>query len=645
MTVDDLLPRLPGQRTSSVISLASPLPPSEKIDPLLGRSHRQRELFDYLASLAHPVELRFLTGKLGFAPAVVKGLLEKGLALSERIDQSRDIFSSVELPAYEHPQPSPAQEKIISTIRGTFGQHRVYLLHGVTGSGKTLVYLELLRPVLEQGRQAIVLVPEIALTPQTTARFRGVFGDRVAVLHSGLSDGERYDIWNDIRRGRYQVVVGPRSAVFAPFPDLGIVVLDEEHESTYKQTDFTPRYHARDVAIQRMRKAGGPVVLGSATPSLESWFEARMGEKILLELPERVAGRALPEVRISDLRRGWNAGDRSGVTPLLVREIGHALTAGGQVLILLNRRGFNNFMLCTECGEIVGCGNCRISLTLHKRINRLLCHYCGHQETVPTACPSCGSASISLEGAGTERVESLLREAFPERVIDRMDMDTTGGKWSHHEILERLRTGATDILVGTQMIAKGLDFPNVLLVGVVSADTAMNLPDFRATERTFQLLAQVAGRTGRGERSGEVLIQTFNPAHPAIRAVMGHDYAGFARLELEVRREASYPPFVRLLNVILSGTDEPTVDRFAAETAELVRALIRKKNLAGKLSLLGPAPCALEKLRGRFRRHLIFKCPDPALLGSVGTFLAGRIKPPSKGACRVTLDRDPVSLM
>jgi len=645
VAVSDCLPRVPADRTDSLVSAAAPLPAADELERLLSRSPRQRQCLEYLSGLAHPVESAFLCRQMGFSPEVLKGLAGKGLACITQVRRLRDPFQSLELPPYEHPTPSAAQTEVIATLSRDLGTHRVSLLHGVTGSGKTLVYLELLRPVLEAGRQAVVLVPEIALTPQTTARFRAVFGDRVAVLHSGLSDGERYDIWREIRAGRYRVAVGPRSAVFAPFDNLGIIILDEEHESTYKQTDLTPRYHARDVAIRRMKAAGGPVVLGSATPSLESWAAAESGDILHLSLPERVAGRSLPEVRLNDLRHGWTGSDKNGVTPALLKEIGFALEARGQVLLLLNRRGFSNFILCPDCGAIVQCPNCRISLTVHKRLGRLLCHYCGHQQPAPEVCPSCGSAGLERIGAGTEQVESALREAFPERVVDRMDLDTTGGKWSHHEILERLRGGATDILVGTQMIAKGLDFPNVLLVGVVNADTAMNLPDFRSTERTFQLLAQVAGRTGRGERGGEVLIQTFNPAHPAVRAAVHHDYAGFARRELAVRLEAGYPPYVHLLNVIFSGEQEPVVERFAADSAELVAALIQRKHLADRLSLLGPASCPLERLRGRWRQHLIIKSRDPELVGSVGQFLARRLKPPAAGACRVTLDRDPASLM
>ncbi|MEA2064238.1 MAG: primosomal protein N', partial [Gemmatimonadota bacterium] len=612
----------------------------------LERSPRQAECLELLRSLSHPVEQSLLAGRMGFSHQVVNGLVAKGLAVRRQKPVSRDPLSSIELPPYKVPRPSKAQAGVIEEIVSSLDQQKIFLLHGVTGSGKTLVYLDALKPVLEAGRQAIVLVPEIALTPQTTGRFRAVFGDRVAVLHSALSDGERYDIWRQIRTGdRYRIAVGARSAVFAPFDNLGMIIIDEEHEHTYKQSDTAARYHARQVALKRMSQAGGPVVLGSATPSLESFHKARTGTYSLLELPDRAAGRPLPEVRIHDLRRQWVRSGRSLLSGALKKEIGFALEAGGQVLLLLNRRGYSGLLICAECGHVVTCPHCMISLTVHRRISSMLCHYCGHRRQIPACCPVCAADALEPLGSGTEQVESSLREIFPERVIDRMDMDTTGGKWSHHEILERLRTGATDILVGTQMIAKGLDFPDVLLVGVVNADTGMNLPDFRATERTFQLLAQVAGRTGRGERGGEVFIQTFSTGHPAITAAVGHDYEGFAGRELKVRKSASYPPYSLLVNVIFTGENEQVVRAWALEAASFVRGLIKARDLSGRLYALGPAPCAIEKLRGRFRWHLILKSQSHAVLGRVGAYLQQKLKPPGRGACRLVLDRDPLSLM
>ena len=642
--ISDHLPLIPRARSRTMLE-AGALPDAAELECLLRKTPRQRECLDYLRGVAGPVEVSLLS-RLNFSPAVVGALAKKGLVNKYEVYDPRDPFRNVQFPDYTAPRPSEVQAGVIRRVMESGGRHRVFLLHGVTGSGKTLVYMELLRPLLEQGKQAIVLVPEIALTPQTTGRFRAVFGPRVAVLHSGLSEGERYDIWRQIHEGRYAVAVGARSAVFAPFDNLGIIIVDEEHENSYKQDSPAPPYNAREVAIRRMQLAGGPVLLGSATPSLESYQRARDGGYTLLELPERVLGRSMPAVQVYDLRKGWKDGKKpSLIGERLLGEIGFALEAGGQVLLLLNRRGYNNFLLCEECGQVPGCDFCRISFTLHRRLNRLLCHYCGTQKPIPSACPACGAQRLSPTGMGTEQVETILREHFPGRKVDRMDLDTTGGKWSHHEILERLRAGETDILVGTQMIAKGLDFPNVLLVGVVNADTAMNLPDFRATERTFGLLAQVAGRTGRGERGGEVIIQTFNPAHPAVKSAVGHDYAAFAGNELSIRGEAGYPPFVSLLNVIFSGRDETALSSFADRTAQGLEKFIARESLGGLLEAVGPSPCPLEKLRGRYRYHLILKSADEPALQTAGAYLARSVKPPRQGDCRMTLDRDPASLM
>ncbi len=640
--VTDHLPILPRERSRTMVKAAENVDPAEA-EKLLARSPRQRECMDYLQGMNAPVELSLLT-RLGFSSALVGSLAGKGLVDKYEVLDPRDPFRSVDFPHYELPEASSAQLTVIDNLLRASDSHGVHLLHGVTGSGKTLVYMELLRPLLKQGKQAIVLVPEIALTPQTTGRFRAVFGEQVAVLHSGLSEGERYDIWKQIRAGRYQVAVGPRSAVFAPFDNLGLIVIDEEHEHTYKQ-DTTPRYHAREVAVERMRRAGGTVLLGSATPSLESFQRARTGTYTLHELPERVKGLPLPQVSISDLRHGYTKDGSHLVGEKLLAEIGFATEAGGQVILLLNRRGFHSFVLCEDCGEVVGCPHCRISLTVHRRLNRLICHYCDHQMRIPSTCPACGSQQVAPQGMGTEQVESLLKQHFDKLTIDRMDMDTTGGKWSHHEILERLRSGKTDVLVGTQMLAKGLDFPNVLLVGVINADTAMNLPDFRATERTFGLLAQVAGRTGRGEKGGEVVIQTYNPTHPAVRCAVNHDYNSFALKELALRKEAGYPPFMSLLNIIFSGGDETTVRDFSDRTAAQVMGYITAKKLEAKIELLGPAPCPLEKLRGRYRYHLILKCGEAELIRKLGVWIGANTRTPSKGNCRLALDRDPMSLM
>jgi len=496
------------------------------------------------------------------------------------------------------------------------------------------------------------MVPEISLTPQTVSRFRAHFGDDVAVLHSALSDGERYDAWRQLRRGEKRIAVGARSAIFAPVPRLGVVVVDEEHDGSYKQSEG-PRYLARDVAVVRATRAGALCVLGSATPSLESWQNANSGKFRLLSLPERVGGGTLPPVEVVDLRKIWKSrseGKRpeprepaGGIlSPRLVQGIQDRLERSEQVMLLLNRRGYSSFVQCQECGEVWRCLQCSVSLTFHRVTGRLLCHYCRHEEPSPTRCLRCGSEDLSFRGLGTEQVERVVAEAFPGARIARMDVDTTSRKWSHHEILGRFGRGEIDILLGTQMISKGLDFPNVTLVGVVNADVGIHLPDFRASERTFQLLSQVAGRTGRGKLKGEVVVQTSLPDHYAVRAAPSHDYIAFATRELEERGHPEYPPHVRLANVVVSSPSPEEAAREAERGARWVQAhaLVRKN----EVQLLGPAPSPIEKLHGRWRWHFLLRSPSPGPLGEVLSQFQLGFRP--KGSdVRMVLDRDPVALL
>ncbi|MDQ3309846.1 MAG: primosomal protein N', partial [Gemmatimonadota bacterium] len=520
-----------------------------------------------------------------------------------------------------------------------------FLLRGVTGSGKTLVYIELLREVVErQGRTAIVLVPEIALTPQTVGRFRAVFGDQVAVLHSALSDGERLDEWRSLRSGDKRIVVGARSAVFAPLADLGAIVVDEEHESSYKQGE-APRYHAREVAVVRAHMEGAVCVLGSATPSLESWSAASAGKYTLLELPERVGGRPLPPIRVVDLRAERGASPVAVLSAELVDAIGARLQREEQTILLLNRRGYATFVQCRDCGGVWHCPHCNVSLTYHRRRSRLVCHYCFHEEAAPERCNACGGSDLGFRGIGTEQVERLVGEQFPSARIARMDVDTTSGKWGHHRILQRVERGEVDILLGTQMIAKGLDFPNVTLVGVVNADVGINLPDFRATERTFQLLTQVAGRAGRGVKGGEVFIQTALPGHYAVTCATGHDFLGFAVRELEARAEPSYPPFSRLVNVVVSGLDEIATQEAADRAVRWLDGLLRERRI-DQVTVLGPAPCPVDRIRQRWRWHFLLRSRRSALLGEVARFFATRFElPRGKHDLRLAVDRDPVALL
>jgi primosomal protein N' (replication factor Y) len=504
-----------------------------------------------------------------------------------------------------------------------------------------------------------VLVPEIALTPQTVDRFRAVFGDEIAVLHSALSDGERYDEWLALREGRKRIAVGARSAIFAPLANLGAIVVDEEHESSYKQGE-TPRYHAREVAIVRARREGAVVVLGSATPSLESWVNAASGKYTLLTLPERVGAARLPTIDVVDrreprdaaaARKAMFAAERSAedwlrlvVSEELESALADRIAKQEQSILLLNRRGYAAFVQCAECGDVATCPNCSISLTYHRTTERLVCHYCQHAEPLHTRCERCGGIVLRQRGLGTQQVERLLADRFPAARIARMDVDTTSGKWAHAEILDRVAEGEVDILLGTQMIAKGLDFPNVTLVGVIDADVGINLPDFRASERCFQLLSQVAGRAGRGPKGGHVLIQTKVPDHHAVVCAVAHDYATFVRQELQAREAPPYPPNVRIANIVFSGITEDATAQLALSAAEWIHALLRKRPTPG-ITVIGPAPCPVERIKNRWRWHLLVKAEHPAALTRLGRYFLERFPVPKNFGLRVTLDRDPVALL
>jgi primosomal protein N' (replication factor Y) len=496
--------------------------------------------------------------------------------------------------------------------------------------------VEAVAEVVKRGGRAIVLVPEIGLAAPTVARFRSRFGDRVAVLHSGLSRGERASAWNRVRSGDASIVIGARSALFAPVGRADLVVVDEEHETAYKQ-DETPRYLARDVAVYRAALEGGVVVLGSATPSLESRARVDEGKYRRLRLPDRIAGRPMPVVEIVDLaREGALVGP--GLSDVLVEALGDTLAAGDQALLFLNRRGFASFVQCTDCGWVGACPNCRISLTYHRGAPRLQCHYCDHREPVPDLCPSCAGRRLDTRGLGTQQVESAVAARFPAARIERMDLDTTGPKWSHARLYRAMQAREIDVLVGTQMIAKGFDLPGVALVGVVSADTALHFPDFRSSERTFQLLVQVAGRAGRGDAPGRVLFQTWLPEHFVLTAAAAHDYEAFYRRERKDREALGYPPGRRLANVVVSGPDPEPVEEAIGRVAEHARG-------REGLTVVGPAPAPLERLRGRWRHHLLLKAPGPQPLDRVLRELARREEELVGGANRLEIDRDPLGLL
>ena len=523
-------------------------------------------------------------------------------------------------------------ERLVPAIAS--GDFAPFLVHGVTGSGKTEVYLAAIEDVVARGREAIVLVPEISLTPQTIRRFRRRFA-RVAVLHSHMSDAERHRHWQSIASGEVEVVVGARSAVFAPARRLGLMVIDEEHESSFKQ-ETTPRYSARDVAVKRAHMERIPVILGSATPSLESWHNAERGRYTRLAMPSRVGDRPMPKVEIIDMRNEKKV--VGGLSESLRQAMGQALGDGGQVILLLNRRGFHTFVLCPRCGHVVKCHACDVAATYHKSRHVLICHTCDAERPCPPACPGCGAPALHYGGIGTERLEREIHTAFPDVVARRMDSDTMRSPGSHEQVLSAFKEGKVRILLGTQMIAKGLDFPNVTLVGVVNADTALHLPDFRAAERTFQLVAQVAGRTGRGDRLGRVLVQTYSPDHPAIRAAVTHDYEGFARSELPERQRYDVPPYGRIVRLIARGPNEPAVSAYMDDLAALIRAAADSS-----VRLLGPAPAPIIKIRNLYRFHLQLRCPHSRPLQLLANTVPGQH--PTPHGIELAIDVDPLSML
>jgi primosomal protein N' (replication factor Y) len=641
----------PGVKARRMLVLARELPSLIEREKTFARSPQQRALYELLESLGGRASVDQAVATLACSAAVISGLVKRGLARIETETVERDPFARRDAPPAQPHDPSAAQrDAIAALIAARAGE--VALLHGITGSGKTLVYIELLKHVVHvQRRTAIVLVPEIALTPQAVDRFRAVFGRQVAVLHSGLSDGERYDAWLALRSGERRIAVGARSAVFAPLPDLGAIVVDEEHEASYKQGE-SPRYHAREVAILRAREAGAVCVLGSATPSLESWENARAGKYRLLSLPARVGGGALPRVEVVDLRRNTSATNMSAaerqvrgvLSEPLERALVQRLNKGEQSILLLNRRGYASFVQCSACEWVAACPDCSISLTLHRAPERLVCHYCRRQEPAAETCPQCGALTLRQRGLGTQQVERLLSEQLPSARIVRMDVDTTSGKWAHADILDRVGRGEVDVLLGTQMIAKGLDFPNVTLVGVIDADVGINLPDFRASERTFQLLSQVAGRAGRGPKGGLVIIQTRVPSHHAVRCAVTHDYEAFVAEELPGREDPPYPPTVRLANLVFSGAEERDTVAFALSAGEWFERALAEAG-AGAVQMIGPAPCPVERIKQRWRWHLLLRTNKPGTLTRLARRFLTTFDVPARGDLRVTFDRDPVMLM
>ena len=537
---------------------------------------------------------------------------------------------------------TPAQQQALKAIRESVAKHQfsVSLLHGVTGSGKTAVYLAAMQQVLQEGRGAILLVPEIGLTPAVSADLHSIFGDQVAILHSSLSDDERAEQWHRIRRGEARIVVGTRSAIFAPVHDLALIIVDEEHDHSYKQEE-TPRYHARDVAAVRAKMLNATVVLGSATPSLESYNNASKGKYRLIELPDRVQARPLPEVELIDMRQEFQErGNEHVLSRRLVEEVTARLERGEQAMILLNRRGYSAFVMCRACGGAIKCRNCEISLTHHKRQHKLMCHYCGYQQAIPKTCPKCGSDYVQFLGTGSEKLEDMMHKAFPTARIGRMDRDTVRGHDDFERILTAFQAGEIDLLVGTQMIAKGHDVHGVTLVGVVGADTALSLPDFRAAERTFQLLTQVAGRAGRGTTPGKVVLQTYFPDHYAVQYAAAHDFGGFYEKESRFRGWMHYPPFTALANVLVRSDKLEEAMHYSGLLGRWFESQSKQD-----IRVLGPAAAPIVRLKRDYRYHFLLKSPSREKLNSLLRAMLQHAVKMKIPRTNVVIDVDAVSLM
>jgi primosomal protein N' (replication factor Y) len=600
------------------------------------RATVQRAVLDALGE--GPVRVAELKADLGPVGDALRRLEARGAVRLERRRRMRGGEFRL-APAPRHERLTSGQDDALAAISSALDAGGgVILLDGVTGSGKTEVYLRAIERVRAEGGSAIVLVPEISLTPQTVGRFRSRFGDDVAVLHSRLAAGERFDQWDRVAQGDAQIVVGARSALFAPAADVRLIVIDEEHESSYKQGS-SPRYHARDVAERLAEAHGATLVLGSASPSMEARYRCESGKWTRIGLPERVHGRPLPDVEVVDMTGEFEDGNRSMFSRALQSALTDALGREEKAVLLLNRRGFASFLLCRECGFVPTCDSCSTSMTYHDVGQRLACHHCGATRVVPGTCPRCDGPYLRQFGAGTQRVESDLGEAFPGVPVVRMDADTTAGRGGHERALAEFEAvQGRGVLLGTQMIAKGLDFPEVTLVGVINADTALHLPDFRSSERTYQMLEQVAGRAGRGERPGRVVMQTYWPDHPAIQAAASHSAEPFYAAETEARRELAYPPFARLVNVIAWGRDEGAV----RDAADMIAGSLAER-APDSWRLLGPSPAPLSRLRGVHRWHLLVKAPQDADVSAILADAREHTRPPA--GVTLAVDVDPVDLL
>jgi primosomal protein N' (replication factor Y) len=611
-------------------------------------TQKQAEAVRVLSLQEFPVLVTELIRETACTEGVLRSLAAKGVLTLDKTNVYRCPWAQLRVPAPVRHKLSDEQSRILKEINYWLLRNEFHslLIHGVTASGKTEIYLNAIESFLKAGKSALILVPEIGLTPQITRQFRAWFKEQVAILHSALSAGERFDQWRRIREGQARVVVGTRSAIFAPLPQLGLIIVDEEHDTSYKQED-QPRYNARDTALKRGQLEKALVLLGSATPQLETYHPATTkGVPSYQPLTSRVLNRPLPRVHILDMRVEFQKrGKATVVSEFLASAVRERLRRKEQTLILLNRRGYASALLCRSCGHTETCGNCSITLTYHSDFNRLTCHYCGYSRSVPSLCSQCGKKYVYFIGEGTERIQEILDELFPRATIDRLDRDTVQRKGSIDRILSGLLTGKTDILIGTQMIAKGHDFPGVTLVGVLGADLGLRLADFRAAERTFQLLTQVAGRAGRGDRSGEVVIQTYYPNHYALKYACTQNYQAFSDKELEFRRRFLYPPFVALASLIVAGEDRVRAWSLAEKLVERLREARTNISSSNRLRILGPAPAAIERLKGEYRFQVIIKTTNRHELHDVVARSLSEVDRRPSVLKRISIDIDPLNLM
>jgi primosomal protein N' (replication factor Y) (superfamily II helicase) len=619
------------------------LPPEAHKTDKRALTEAQHRVIENLINVGGETDFTTLLEASNTSASVVGTLERRGMIEIFARDVRRDPLAGVELPRYQDFVLTEQQTKAFDEIERALKDetYKAFLLHGVTGSGKTEIYIRAMRACIERGQSAMMLVPEISLTPVFSRRLRSVFGDRVAIFHSSLSPGERFDEWTRLRRGEARVVIGTRSAVFAPVSALGIVIIDEEHEASYRQQE-SPFYSARDAGVMRALKENAVVVLGSATPSLESFYNAERGKYVYLRLPERIGGAGMAEAEIVDMRGVLNIVGRQEVfSDELLKAIAETHERGEQSIILLNRRGYSSFVLCRSCGERMGCPNCDVTLTYHQSAKNLICHYCDYRQRVPSACPLCKGQYIYFIGEGTEQIEEILGKKFPGLRIARLDRDTTARRHTYERTIMRFAAGEIDMLVGTQMIAKGHDFPNVTLVGVVSADAGLALPDFRAAERSFQLITQVAGRAGRGALAGRVLIQSYHPEHYALRHAARQDYSGFYKEEIRYRKSLQYPPFVVLASLLVHGEDYTEVQTIAAE----IKNAIDNVNTDRACRILGPAPAPIARLRGRHRIQILVKAKSRTRLREILDIALAEVVERGCNLRNVNLEIDPVNLM